>query len=258
MGFLINTKTPGFKKACPEWRDDMIVDDFSDMNRADPMRLFRDRRGGKAKAREKLGKYVIGRTHAMQGDPGHLKGKKWDLIETVRRDGCPTDWSTGAYNDINLPDLHNHRILPYTSDDNVSAENVEKRQRMAWNNPATCALWFMIRRLTPPLHSTLRTVVVAIYIYYMQWWPTMRTTLQRYGLPASYKKWWMRKFEFTMRHAVHVHEISKRVFLFPRHERIEHLLKTKTSLSKLTPEDWIEVDFRGDRLASYLRITHVY
>ena len=78
--------------------------------------------------------------------------------------------------------------------------------------------------------------------------------MQRYGLPASYKKWWMRKFEFTMRHAVHVHEISKRVFMFPKLERINELIKTKTSLSKLSSEDWIKVEFRGDRLASYSRI----
>ena len=84
-----------------------------------------------------------------------------------------------------------------------------------------------------------------------QHWTTIRKTLQRYGQPASYKKWWMRKFEFTMRHAVHVHEISKRVFMFPKLERIKQLIKTNTSLSKLTSEDWMKVEFRGDRLASY-------
>ena len=89
----------------------------------------------------------------MQGDPGHLNAKKRDLITVIKGDGCATDWSTAAYNDTSLPDLHNHRILPYTPDDKVSPENIEVRRRMAWNNPATCALWFMIRRLTPPVHT---------------------------------------------------------------------------------------------------------
>ena len=132
----------------------MCVDDFQKMSRADLDVSILDARVGKPKARERLGRYVTGRTHAMQGDPGHLRSKKWALLATVRADGCPTDWSTGAYNDINLPDLHNHRILPYTPDlEKISPENVETRQRMAWNNPATCALWFMIRRLTPPADS---------------------------------------------------------------------------------------------------------
>ena len=97
---------------------------------------------------------MTGQIYATQGDPGHLKRKKWDLINTVRADGCPTDWTTAAYNDINLPDLHNHRILPYTKDpEKVDPGNIETRQRMAWNNPATCALWFMIRRLTTPPHT---------------------------------------------------------------------------------------------------------
>ena len=85
----------------------------------------------------------------------------------------------------------------------------------------------------------------------------MRKTLQRYGLPSSYKKWWMRKFEFTMRHAVHVHEISKRVFVFPRHDSIMKLLKSQTSLQQLTVEDFVEVEFRGDRLASCERAVSV-
>ena len=78
-----------------------------------------------------------------------MKRRKWDLIATVRKDGCPTDWSTAAYNDINLPDLHTRdgRILPYIPNGKVTPESIEVRQRMAWNNPATCALWFMIRRL---------------------------------------------------------------------------------------------------------------
>ena len=88
----------------------------------------------------------------MQGDPGHLNKMKWNLIDTVHMDGCPTEWKTAAYNDINLPDLHNPRILPYTPDRDkgMNPESIETRQRMAWNNPATCALWFMIRRLTSP------------------------------------------------------------------------------------------------------------
>ena len=76
-------------------------------------------------------------------------------------------------------------------------------------------------------------------------------------MPSSYKKWWMRKFEFTMRHAVHVHEISKRVFVFPRHESIMKLLSSQTSLNQLTREDFVEVEFRGDRLASCERAVSV-
>ena len=60
----------------------------------------------------------------------------------------------------------------------------------------------------------------------------------------------MRKFEFTMRHAVHEHEISKRVFVFPRHESIERLLENKISVESLSSDDFVEVELRGDRLAS--------
>ena len=110
----------------------MTADDFLEMSRADLDVSSLDPRVGKVKARERLGTYVTGRTYAMQGDPYHLKTKKWDLLATVRADGCPTDWSTAAYNDINLPDLHNHRILPYTPDpEKINPENVETRQRLA-------------------------------------------------------------------------------------------------------------------------------
>ncbi len=156
---------------------------------------------------------------------------KLRMRHAVRNDGCPTDWSTTAYNDPNLPDLHNCRILPYRPDDEDGPADAQERKRMAWNNPATVALWFMIRRLTT------------------------RMTLQRYELPMSYKKWWMRKFEFTQRFAVHEHEISKRVFMFPKYESVQTCLQQHKSLDTLTPDDFTEVEFRGDRLGSYTR-TH--
>ena len=59
-----------------------------------------------------------------------------------------------------------------------------------------------------------------------------------------------------MRHAVHVHEISKRVFVFPRYKSIEKLLASSTSFSKLQAKDFVEIEFRGDRLAAYPCVIH--
>ena len=71
----------------------------------------------------------------------------------------------------------------------------------------------------------------------------------------SYKKWWLRKFEFTQRHAVHEHEISKRVFIFPKYENIRKKLADGERLVNLDPsEDFVEVEFKGERLASYLEV----
>ena len=82
-----------------------------------------------------------------------------------------------------------------------------------------------------------------------------RQTSQRFGLPMSYKKWWLRKFEFTQRHAVHEHEISKRVFIFPKYENIRKKLADGERLVNLDPsEDFVEVEFKGERLASYLEV----
>ena len=67
----------------------------------------------------------------------------------------------------------------------------------------------------------------------------------------SYKKWWLRKFEFTQRHAVHEHEISKRVFLFPKYESIRDQLQRGQDLEPLDAnDDFVEVEFKGERLAS--------
>ena len=92
--------------------------------------------------------YVISRVHTIQGDPGHMETEKRKLRHVIRTDGCPTDWSTWAFNDTNLPDLHNYKILPYRPDDKNGPHDAKTRKRMTWNNPASCALWFMIRRLT--------------------------------------------------------------------------------------------------------------
>lgn len=67
----------------------------------------------------------------------------------------------------------------------------------------------------------------------------------------SYRKWWMRKFEFTQRQAVHEHEISKRVFLFPKRNRIKYILENDGTLDNLGFEDFVDVEFRADRLGYY-------
>ena len=69
----------------------------------------------------------------------------------------------------------------------------------------------------------------------------------------------MRKFEFTMRHAVHEHEISKRIFIFPKYERIWGLLTRPepVTLRNLKPDDFVEVEFKADRLASYSHIIRI-
>ena len=160
LGWIVHPKNEGFLKACPEWDDNMTVDKFGNWSRRVSESWFTalgvsdtcmNPSDATSKTRESLGKYVTGRVHAMQGDPGHLQARKRDVIAVVKNDGCPTDWTTHAYNDTSLPDLHNHRILPYTPDGMINPEHVEVRKRMAWRNPATCALWFMIRRLTPPM-----------------------------------------------------------------------------------------------------------
>lgn len=71
------------------------------------------------------------------------------------------------------------------------------------------------------------------------------------NLPMSYKRYWMRKFEFTQRHAVHEHEISKRVFVFPKRDKIHELLENETTLDKLEASDFVDVEFRLDRLGNY-------
>ena len=87
-----------------------------------------------------------------------------------------------------------------------------------------------------------------------------RKTVQRFGLPLSYKKWWLRKFEFTQRHAVHEHEISKRVFMFPRYDKIREKLEDGETLEGLELADFVDVEFKGERLASYpsVRYPHIF
>ena len=50
-----------------------------------------------ATQRKKLGKYVIGRVHTIQGDPAHMDSEKRKLRHVIRTDGCPTDWDTWAF-----------------------------------------------------------------------------------------------------------------------------------------------------------------
>jgi hypothetical protein len=61
---------------------------------------------------------------------------------------------------------------------------------------------------------------------------------------------------------VHEHEISKRVFVFPKRNKIYELLdpeqdgadgqqQTATPLDQLTLDDFEEVEFRADRLGYY-------
>jgi hypothetical protein len=63
---------------------------------------------------KKLGKFVTSQITAVQGDPGHLNHAKRKVQSTILSDGCPTHWSTYAFNDTNLTDLHNHNIMPYS------------------------------------------------------------------------------------------------------------------------------------------------
>ena len=92
-----------------------------------------------ATQRKKLGKYVIGRVHTIQGDPAHMDAEKRKLRHVIRTDGCPTDWDTWAFNDTNLPDLHNYKILPYRPDDKDGPADPKTRKRMTWDNPASSA-----------------------------------------------------------------------------------------------------------------------
>jgi len=63
---------------------------------------------------KKLGKFVTSQITSVQGDPGHLNSAKRKVQSTILSDGCPTHWSTYAFNDTNLTDLHNHNVMPYS------------------------------------------------------------------------------------------------------------------------------------------------
>jgi hypothetical protein len=75
--------------------------------------------------------------------------------------------------------------------------------------------------------------------------------MQKYKLPMSYARYWMRKFEFTQRHAVHEHEISKHIFIFPKKTSILRALDNADSLDTLGEDDFEEIEFRPDRLGYY-------
>jgi len=75
--------------------------------------------------------------------------------------------------------------------------------------------------------------------------------MQKYQVPMSYARYWMRKFEFTQRHAVHEHEISKHIFIFPKKSSILRALDNADSLDTLDGDDFEEVEFRPDRLGYY-------
>mgnify|MGYP003722809857 CR=1 FL=1 len=123
------------------------------------------------KRKREFGKYVTAKILSMPGDPAYLARFKKQLQSVILGDGSPTDWATWSYNDINLDDLHRKEIFPYDEDSDQDKPDVKQRLQMLHDNPATAALYFFVRRMV------------------------VRKTMTEFGMPTSYRKWFMRKLE---------------------------------------------------------------
>ena len=161
--------------------------------------------------------HAVVRIRPLEGDPGHLRKVANDMRSFTMDYECPSDFDTTSYNDLHINDLHRMKILPYIR--KSDANDILNRKRMVYNNPATVSFYFFMR-------SLIRRRILADYSY-----------------PTHFTKWFINKYEFQNRGSVHEHALKKLIYLF--------LNKENAHKTTFTPEDFVEVDIHGPKLAYY-------